>query len=287
MISVRVPASTSNLGAGFDCVGLALDLWLTASLVKGSGPPVYTGTLAGLFPAEDLILQGIQVLPADTHLEAHSDIPLGTGLGSSAAALVAGIALADLAVGKRLDHDKVFRRAAAAEGHPDNAAPATFGGLLLAARQPVKLTLHASLAPAIAVPSRGINTKKARALLPDDVPREVAIAQASRAAALVLGLERGDAALVGFGMEDQLAVPHRRALIPGFDAAVDAGMAAGACGVTISGAGSALLAFGPKKKAGAIARAMADAFTLAGNSARPLATKVTARGLTAGRRKKG
>ena len=279
-LSVRVPASTSNLGAGFDCIGLALDLWLTASLVKGGGPPIYTGTLAGLFPAEDLVLKSLVSAPAGVHLEAHSEIPVGVGLGSSAAASVAGVALNVLVAKKKLDLDSVFRRAASAEQHPDNAAPATYGGLLLAARTPVKLKLHAGVAPALAVPSRGISTKKARDILPNEVHRETAIAQASRAAALVLGLERGDPTLIGFGMEDQLAVPHRQDLIPGFDKAVKAGIAAGAFGVTISGAGSALLAFGPKKKAAAIARAMADAFTLAGNSARPLAPKVTAKGLT-------
>lgn len=280
MLSVRVPASTSNLGAGFDCLGLALDLWLTASLVKGKGPPEYTGTLTGLFPAEDLILRHLLGAPAGYRLEARSEIPVGVGLGSSAAAIVAGLALAQLVAGDKLDHDKVFRKAANAEQHADNAAPATYGGLLLAAKTPVKLRLHAGIAPAFAVPSRGINTAKARQILPKDVARETAIGQASRSAALVLGLERGDAALIAHGMEDQLAVPYRREMIPGFDAAVTAGMAAGAYGVTISGAGSSLLAFGPKTKAKAIAKAMADAFTKVGNSAKPLAPKVAAKGLT-------
>ena len=279
--SVRVPASTSNLGAGFDCVGLALDIWLTASLVKGSGPPVYTGTLAGLFPAEDLILESLGVGPKGMHLEVHSDIPIGVGLGSSAAAIVAGAALAGL-VGGKLDLDAVFRHAAQAECHPDNAAPATYGGLILAAGKPVKLKLHATVAPALAVPRKGIDTKTARALLPADVPRETAISQASRSAALVLGLERGDSDLIGYGMEDQLAVPHRRGMIPGFDAAVQAGTRAGAFGVTISGAGSALLAFAPTKKAAAVAKAMAGALTAAGNPAEGITPKVAAKGLTVG-----
>ncbi|MSR06831.1 MAG: homoserine kinase [Gemmatimonadetes bacterium] len=280
MLSVRVPASTSNLGAGFDCLGLALDIWLTASLVKGAGPPVYTGTLAGLFPAEDLILETLGGAPAGMHLEAHSDIPVGAGLGSSAAATVAGAGLVLLVARKRLDLDGVFRRAAKVEGHPDNAAPATYGGLVLAAHKPVKLTLHTTLGVALAVPRKGIDTKTARALLPHDVSRETAISQASRSAALVLGLEGGDPALIGFGMEDQLAVPHRRGMIPGFDAAVQAGIKAGAYGVTISGAGAALLAFGPKKKAAEIAKAMALALTAAGNPAEGLAPKVATKGLS-------
>ena len=276
VLSLRVPASTSNLGAGFDCLGLALDLWLTVSLVKGDGAPAYTGTLPSLFPAEDLILKSMDGVPLGFRLEAHSDIPVGVGLGSSAAATVAGLALADLVAGKKLDLDRVFRRAAAVEGHPDNAAPATYGGLILAAASPLKLKLHSSIAPAFAIPKKGIDTKKARAMLPNEVPKGVVISQAARAAALVLGLERGDASLIGFGMEDQLAVPHRKSLIEGFDAAVEAGKAAGAYGVTISGAGSALVAFAPKGKAGAVAKAMAVAL----HDAVAIVPKVAATGLT-------
>jgi len=280
MISVRVPASTSNLGAGFDCLGLALDLWLTASLVKGNGPPVYTGTLSALFPAEDLILKSLHKAPPGVHLEAHSTIPVGAGLGSSAAAIVAGLALHALATKGKLDYDDVFRRATVAEAHPDNAGPATYGGLFIAAGTHVKLKLHASIAPALAVPHKGIDTKKARAILPADVSREIAVSQAGRAAGLVLGLERGDGDLIRFGMKDQLAVPHRKALIPGFDDAVLAGIHAGAFGVTISGAGSALLAFAPKKKAPAVAKAMAAALTAARNPADWTTPKVAAKGLT-------
>src|SRR6185436_20294418 len=189
MITVRVPASTSNLGAGFDCLGMALDLWLEATLVAGPGEPVYGGTLEGLDPGDDLILRTLGNHSGGRfHLEARSDIPVGKGLGSSAAAVVAGAALLQLAAGAQLNRDRAFEAGARAEGHPDNAAPAVFGGLVLAAQRPVKLVFHESLAVAIAVPQRGIDTHTARRILPLDVSRATAISQAARAAALVQGL---------------------------------------------------------------------------------------------------
>lgn len=280
-LAVRVPASASNLGAGFDCLGLALDLWLDARLEEGAGPPHYGGTLAGFDPDRDLthgILTQRDVL-AGRRLVVHSDIPVGRGLGSSAAAIVAGLALARLAAGDPVDRDAVFRGAAQEEGHPDNAGPAVYGGLVLAAQRPTRLTLHPDLAVALAVPDRVVPTKQARDLLPTEVPRDAAVAQAARAAALVLGLTRGDPDLIDFGMDDRLAVPHRRHLIPGYDAAVTAALDAGAYGVTISGAGSAVMAVCAGPDAGAAADAMAAALSTAGARAVPLTPRVAPEGL--------
>jgi homoserine kinase len=283
--SVRVPASTSNLGAGFDCLGLALDLWLEARLAEGSGEPVYHGTLSGLRADQDItrrLLRAAGLVPG-WRLEVDSAIPVGKGLGSSGAAVVAGLALVHLARQERLDHAGLLALATAEEGHPDNVGPAIYGGLFLAGRPGGWLALHPSLAPAFGVPERGIDTHQARRLLPREVSREVAIAQATGAASLVLGLIEGHSELIARGMEDHLAVPHRKGLIPGFDAAVAAGREAGAYGVTISGAGSALLGIGPKGAAPEIARAIAEALTRAGNPAAPLTPGVAERGLTAGR----
>ena len=278
---VRVPASTSNLGAGFDCVGMALDLWLEARLVPGPGDPVYSGTLAGLPPENDLILRNLGNQNGGRfHLEAHSDIPVGKGLGSSAAAIVAGAALLQVAAGGKLNRDRAFETGAKAEGHPDNAAPAVYGGLVLAAQRPVKLQLHSTLGVALAVPEKGLDTRTARRILPDQVARSVAIAQAARAAALMQGLLTGQGDLIGFGMEDQLAVPHRKHLIPGFDEAVRAGIEAGAYGVTISGAGSSLIAIVPKAKAQMVADMMVEALLLAGNPAEPYTPAVSPTGVT-------
>ncbi len=279
---VRVPASTSNLGAGFDCMGLALDLWLTARLVPGAGPPRYAGTLAGLDPSTDLIARTLAAAgPGEAwHLEVESEIPVGKGLGSSGAAVVAGLVLADLARGATASRERVLERAAAIEGHPDNVGPAIYGGLFLASRPASRLPLSPAVAVALAVPDRGIATHEARARLPREVPRAVAIQQAARAAALVLGLTQGQPDLIAYGMEDLLAVPHRRQLIPGFEEAVRAGQEAGAYGVTISGAGSALLGLCPPEAAPRVAAAMAEALSRAGNPSRPLAPRVAASGFT-------
>ena len=281
-IAVRVPASTSNLGAGFDCVGLALDLWLEARLIEGEGPATYAGTLASLSPDRDLIARTIRAagLSGRWQLEVRSEIPVGKGLGSSGAAVVAGLALVDLARGAELNRDGLLERATAVEGHPDNVGPAIYGGLFLASQGGGRLTQSPAVGIALAVPDVTIDTHAARARLPREVAREVAIAQASRAAALILGLTQGRSDLIAYGMEDQLAVPRRKEMIPGFDAAVAAGRAAGAYGVTISGAGSALLGIGPPQLAGRVALAMAEALTRAGNPAAGLTPGVATTGLT-------
>ena len=279
---VRVPASTSNLGAGFDCLGLALDLWLEARLEPGAGPPRYTGTVHGLDAASDLtfgLLDEREALEG-RRLVVHSDIPISKGLGSSAAAIVAGIALARIALGDPFDRDAIFRGAAQEEGHPDNAGPAVYGGLVLAAHRPTQLTLHPDLAVALVVPDHAISTKAARDLLPPAVPRDTAVAQAARSAALVLGLTWGDPDLIDFGMDDRVAVPHRRQLIRGYDAAVGAALDAGAYGVTISGAGSSLVAVCAKADVEGVAEAMAVGLARNGTAARPLSARVATTGLT-------
>lgn len=277
---VRVPASTSNIGAGFDCLGLALDLWLEARLAQGGAPPLYTGTLEGFDPAEDVIAQLIGPLESHgLHLAVHSEIPVSRGLGSSAAAVVAGLALKRLLEKEPIDREALFHETARREGHPDNAGPAVFGGLVLSTGEPTQLTISNDLGIALAVPESGVDTREARAMLPRELPREVAIQQASSAAALLLGLTTGNGALIGFGMDDQIAAPRRKGLISGFDDAVAAGREAGAYGVTISGAGSTLVAVTPRDLTGAVAEAMASALTAHGNAAEPMTPAVTERGM--------
>ncbi len=276
---VRVPASTSNLGAGFDCLGLALDFWLEARLVEGDGSATYAGTLEAVDPDEDFLLLALGgTVPPGMRLEVQSSIPLSRGLGSSAAARVAGLVLSRLAGDEPIDRDAVFASAEMLEGHPDNAGPAVYGSLVLVAHRPTELQFHGTLGVALAIPDQLSSTQAARAILPPRVSREAAVSQASRSAALLLGLTQGNGDLIRHGMHDRIAVPHRKQLITGFDQAVLAGLEAGAYGVTISGAGSGVLAITPKHAATEVAQAMTDAILTVGGNATTVAPEVVTGG---------
>jgi homoserine kinase len=277
---VRVPGSTSNLGAGFDCIGLALDRHLDAWWTPGPGPMRVErdGTLTGL-PADgaDLLSQAFLdglaehgVAPPGGVLCATSAIPLARGLGSSAAAVVAGLALAAAVVDQALDRDAALAAAVAIEGHPDNAAPALLGGLVGVARDSTgaatafPLPLSTRIDFAWAAPVTEVSTARARAALPADVPHAQAVRSLSRLAALLRGLETADPSLLRIGFEDELHVPFRLPLIPRAGAAFEAARSAGAWAVTISGSGSGLIAACPPGAAGAVASAMDGVFSAEG-----------------------
>jgi homoserine kinase len=202
-------------------------------------------------------------------IDGTSDIPVGCGLGSSAAAIVAGILLADAALELNLTRPQIVEIAAALEGHPDNVAPAVYGGAVLSVRTSsglvsTPLNVAAGLELLLAVPPFPSDTKAARAVLPKMLPHSDAVLAASRAAALVQGLSTGDGALLGAALDDVLHVPFRRARIPGYDAVVQAALNAGAFGATLSGAGSAILAIAPRERSTAVGAAMIAAWRAAG-----------------------
>jgi homoserine kinase len=173
-----------------------------------------------------------------------------------------------------IDRAAIFDAARDLEGHPDNAGPAVYGGLVLSAARPRELEFHSTLGIALAVPEREISTETARAILPPRLSREEAISQASRAAALVLGLTIGDGELIRHGMTDLIAAPYRAQLIVGFDDAVRAGEEAGAYGATVSGAGSGIVAVSERSSARSVAEAMVSALRQRGNSAEALVPQV-------------
>jgi len=280
---VRVPASSSNLGAGFDCIGVAVDRWLVASVtpVAGSAISIRRGgrlTAVSVAVDEDLLARGFRAACAATGggapatgavIDATSDIPVGCGLGSSAAAIVAGVMLAAAALELNLTRQQVVEIAAALEGHPDNVAPAVYGGAVLSVRTSAglvaaPLTVAAGIELLLAVPPFPSDTKAARAVLPQTLPHSDAVLAASRAAALVQGLSTGDGALLGPALDDVLHVPFRRARIPGYDAVVAAAQKAGAFGATLSGAGSAILAIAPRDRSATVGAAMLAAWRAAG-----------------------
>jgi homoserine kinase len=280
---VRVPATSSNLGAGFDCVGIAVDRWLTAAVSVepgGDGVVIHrAGRLTALTlpPEEDLITRGFRAacaaagkpVPGRVTFDAVSEIPVGSGLGSSAAALVAGALLADAVLDLGLSRERVTEIAAEIEGHPDNVAAAVYGGAVLSVRTPAglrtaALTVAPDLVFLVAVPPFPSDTRAARAALPKVLPHADAVVAASRAAALVQGLATGDGDLLAAGLDDVLHVPYRRAAIPGYDAVVAAARGVGAYGATLSGAGSAILAIVPRERADAVGAALLAAWRGAG-----------------------
>jgi len=300
---VRVPASSSNLGAGFDCIGIAVDRWLVASVtLGGTGISIRRrGTLSAVRVRadQDLFTRGFRAAcaaggasPTGTGgggggatIEAVSDIPVGRGLGSSAAAIVAGALLADAALELGLSRAKILEIATTIEGHPDNVAPAIHGGAVLSVHTPIGLVSSSlRVSPAIelliAVPPFPNDTKAARAALPHTLPHSDAVVAASRAAALVQGLATGDGVLLGAALDDVLHVPFRRGRIPGYDAVVAAAQHAGAFGATLSGAGSAIVAIAPRERSAAVGAAMIAAWREIGIEAELIKCSSTVAGAT-------
>jgi homoserine kinase len=296
--TVRVPASAANIGAGFDCVGIAVDRWLTASVRQDSGgspEPEFerAGTLAMLNTRDshDAIYVGFRAaagmkkvsVPERLRFTATSEIAVGRGLGSSAAAFVAGAALANAMLKLGLDSFSIAEVGTALEGHPDNVCPSVFGGATLAlthAGQVIvsPLDVHPSLAFVFAVPEFLLETKRAREALPNVVPHVTAVHAAAKGAALVRGLATADEAMLAAALDDVLHVPHRRRLVRGYDAVLAAALEAGAIGATLSGAGSSMLAVARQEKADSVGAAMARAWQLTGVKAEAFAGKHKVKG---------
>lgn len=272
---VRVPCSTSNFGSGYDTIGLALDRYLKAEFEPddlGTLRVERAGTLSRLAADEpDLVatsfvrrIGGGAPEPSGL-IRVSSEIPVARGLGTSAAARVAGFALADVA--RQLDEsaDDIFADAVRLEGHPDNVAPCLYGGLRAVASTPdgpvvIGLSLSEEVGFAFAAPAATVSTDEARRILPKQVPHQVAAASLGRVVALTRGLAEADPDLIRIGVKDELHLPHRLPLIPGVTGAISAGMEAGAWAVTISGAGSGLIAMCSPSDAHVVARAMHEVF---------------------------
>jgi homoserine kinase len=279
---VRVPASSSNLGPGFDALGLALGLELevTAQAMPG-GSQDALGSLEGTATAwpsgaDNLLLRAFARARRELggggawSFDARSRIPLSRGLGSSGAAIVAGLLLGAALSGREVRREDLLAWALELEGHPDNVAPSLLGGCILS--QPraglpprfVRVPLADNLAFALAWPDVPLETSFARSLLPQVVKLSDAVENARQLALVLQGLERGDPELLAAGNEERLHVPYRLPHIPGGRAALTAALEAGAWLATISGSGSALLSICPHDRAAAVAQAMGQAFRLAG-----------------------
>jgi homoserine kinase len=259
-LTARVPATSANIGPGFDCFGLALDLCNEVTVDTEAQPGVsWEGEGSDELPTDgtDMVtraMRHVEGLSAETrphplprlHLHGLNRIPLARGLGSSAAAAVAGVALGyallDLADGYH-HPETTFRVASELEGHPDNAAAAVFGGFTVVAGEDVeRLEPHPGVHPVLLVPDRvRLSTQDARAVLPETVPREVAVFNIGHAALTLARLLRNPDHL-RLAMRDRIHQDARLALVPDVREVFDR-LQAGNVPVCVSGSGPALLAF--------------------------------------------
>jgi homoserine kinase len=239
---VRVPASTANLGPGYDVLAAALALELELE-VEETGEFAVECEVAGVpLDRTNLCVRGFERLHSSDGIRfrIRSAIPTAAGLGSSAAAIVAGLCAADHMY--ELDAP-LFAHAAELEGHPDNVAAALNGGFVICAAggEPVRLDPAPGLEGVLAIPGEEVPTERARAAMPVEVPLSEAVHSVGHAALLVLGLARDDFSLIGRGLNDVLHQPRRRALYPRSMELVERAQELGAVGATISGAGPTVL----------------------------------------------
>lgn len=252
---VRVPASSANLGPGFDCLAAALALHLELE-VEETGRFAVETELAVARGRENLCVRAFERLhPADGFtFRIRSDIPLSGGLGSSAAATLAGLMAADHLF--ELDAP-LFELATELEGHPDNAAAALRGGFVVCADgQADRFDPPSGLEALAVVPHEAVNTRRARAALPQQVPLGEAVFNVAHAALLTLGLARGDWDLVSRGLQDRLHQQRRGPLFPRSLELAGRAREFGALGATISGAGPTVLFWCFYEHTGAVAQAL-------------------------------
>ena len=253
MISVRVPASSANLGSGFDCFGMALSLYANVTFEKlASGciiegcPAEYRNDANLVYVAYQTTLKhlGLPVEGVKIHID--SQIPIARGLGSSAALLVAGVLGANALSESPLSKQECFALCTRLEGHPDNVAPALFGGCvasLINHQTPfaVPFTIHPSLHFIALIPDFQLSTKQARDVLPMSVSISDAVFNLSRSAILGKALETGDAELLCIATKDKIHQPYRKYLIPDYDSIVSIAKSNKTIGVFLSGAGPSML----------------------------------------------
>lgn len=279
-VHVRVPASSANLGPGFDALGLALGLH---NEIAASESDSVALTIEGegadqLAPNErNVVVRAVRAAHEAAgrpfrgcSLACVNRIPLARGLGSSAAAWVGGLVAGNALLGSPLDRDALLVLAARAEGHPDNVAAALLGGLTVAygagdGARALSLPVPAGLRWVVLVPDVSMSTAEARAILPQSVPRTDAVFNVQRVALLLASLQAGRADLLSAALEDRLHEPYRLGLFPWMTDVAAGARAAGALGCVLSGAGPSLLAVASgEAAAAAVGHAMERALEQAG-----------------------
>jgi homoserine kinase len=297
-ITVTVPATTANLGPGFDCLGAALSLYNCFTFsrqeadpgtveitVSGAGADQVSKDASNLvYRAFLKLYQHMDQQQPAVRIEISMDIPLARGLGSSATAIVGGLVGANHLAGSPLSQAEVMQLAIALEGHPDNVVPALVGGCRLAATCPdgewaiCDIPWHDSILPVVAIPDFELSTAEARQVLPASYSRADAIFNAAHLGLLLRGLETGQADWLTAALQDRIHQPYRQALIPGYEAVRSRALANGAFGLVISGAGPTLLALAATDRAAAVADSMKVAWTEGGFSVQAKVLQIDSQG---------
>ncbi len=301
-ITIRVPATSANLGPGFDSLGLALDLWndtVITLAIEHSVQVTGEGREQLVAGENNLIIRSAQKLAErlgrrlpPLHLDCINRIPLSSGLGSSAAAKLTGLLGANVLLGKPFSKEEILDLASEMEGHPDNVASALLGGLVVSTVENGKVFTHkisvdgnhttvgsleSPFQVTVVLPDFRLSTKQARLVLPEQVPLKDAVYNISRAVLVTQAFRDGDLDLLARAMTDTLHQRYRLALIPGAQRAMDAAREAGAAAVSLSGAGPSLIAFSAERDP-AIGEAMRGAFQQAGHQARIFRLKISNHG---------
>lgn len=292
-VHVRVPATSANLGPGFDTLGLALALYNEVSAAEADTVSVkLEGEGVGRLPAnrDNVVARAVrQAYDAagrpfrGVALTCVNRIPAARGLGSSAAAWVGGLVAGNTLLGSPLSREALLALAARAEGHPDNVAAALYGGLTVSCAvgegriTTVSLAVPTALRWVVLVPETTSSTADARAVLPESVPRADAVFNVQRVALLLAGLQTQRADALAAAFDDRLHQPYRRRLFPWLPSVIDAARAAGAIGGALSGAGPCVLVVVPGDTT-PVARAMESALAAAGIPGRAEALRVDTEG---------
>ncbi|MXZ92270.1 MAG: homoserine kinase [Chloroflexi bacterium] len=294
-VKVRAPATTANLGPGYDCLGMALDLWncltvttepaqaITSVQVQGEGEGELSADTENLTYRAMAFLYGEadQEIPP-LAVQCHNVIPLSRGLGSSAAAISSGLVAANALLDNPFTANDLMEMAATIEGHPDNVAAAVYGGLRLVVMDDDQLytapiAIPDDLQAVLFIPERRIATVDARRVLPAEISVADAVYNISRAALLVAGMQSNQPEYLSIATQDRLHQPYRQSIFPPMKVILDAARNAGAFGVFLSGSGSTILALA-RERAMTVAYEMFDAARLAGLDGRVAITNPTSLG---------
>jgi homoserine kinase len=281
-VTVRVPATSANLGPGFDSLGLALALTQDVTVALGHQPETNDGLVRLVLDAARSAYRLARVEVPELRASGEQTIPIGRGLGASAAARAAGIVGANALMGGRLSDAQMLVLGAGLEGHADNMAPALFGGLRVVVREGdgyrhVAAPLAAGLKVVLFIPDFEMPTGESRKLLPAELSKEDAVFNIGRAAMLMAALAKGEWAALDLATQDRLHQPARAAIFPGMPEIFAAAKEAGALCAYLSGGGSTIAAFAVKDEE-RIARAMTQRGIALGYAGRTAITEPRSEG---------